>query len=288
MIVSKKHRQAKPFLHKKLVDELKEIHDDKELYNRLQEVNQTLKLTKKEYLENWVEVVQKFDAVFKRATPEEPIEKDKDESKTMSIPTFKEPYYKDLAIQIMRFLTKLLERLQANATFPISESFETFLRMDDNEIIIEVLKVLESYVKSILPEAKQHHIGASLPSNLQSRLLELSQGWGGKESGLTMVVLCDDNVKATLPLYFDFFREPKNTPPNSEAMVITSSFPYGQNIINLSNIEQFTESAVDILQQLISKFAIRLNITRRFLLEYVSVKLSLIQLFESNLSTLGC
>jgi hypothetical protein len=138
--------------------------------------------------------------------------------------------------------------------------------MDDNSIIIEVLKVLDSYVKSTLPESKQHHIGTSLPSNLQARLLELSQGWGGKETGLSMIVLCDDTVSSlvttrltsqttvTLPLYFDFFRETKA--PSSEAMVISSTLPQGQNVINLSYIEHYKEDAVEILQQLVSKFAV--------------------------------
>ncbi|KAK9830284.1 hypothetical protein WJX72_010812 [[Myrmecia] bisecta] len=153
-------------------------------------------------------------------------------------------------IAILRVSSSILENCSNKHLFQSYEHLTSLLAAPDPEVVTATLQTLVAFVRKTHASSVRWH-GLT---ELNSRLLCLAQGWGGKEEGLELVACTQTNecaIQQGLPLatslHFEFYEEGKDD------AAAAGSRAGGQKVISLQGVDKYPESEQEILRQLVKR-----------------------------------
>jgi hypothetical protein len=144
-------------------------------------------------LESWADSLKKLHPVIEKCKSI-PIETTKSSLTTIIVDDF----HRQLLLEILTFHRILIEHSYNRYQFPTSDVhyiynhnsnffqiISEFLEVDDDEVIIAVLRVYEVFIKRHTFSRRASH-EAYVSAAVLGKLFAISQGWSGKEVGLTL------------------------------------------------------------------------------------------------------
>ncbi|KAL6999109.1 E3 ubiquitin-protein ligase upl1 [Sarracenia purpurea var. burkii] len=197
---------------------------------------------------HWIDLFNHFDAFF-----EKHIKTRKDLQVEDNFLECDPPFPKEAVLQILRVIRIILENCTNKHFYSSYEHhLSSLLASTDADVVEACLQTLASFLKKT--------IGKYIirDSSLKSKLFAFAQGWGGKEEGLGLITCAVEDSSEPIAyeigstLHFEFYAENESINDLPAAEQSTQ----GLQTIHLTKIDTYRESAVELLNVLVTEYKV--------------------------------
>ncbi|XP_062199173.1 E3 ubiquitin-protein ligase UPL1-like isoform X2 [Phragmites australis] len=197
-------------------------------------------------IHHWVDLFNHFDSFF-----ESYIKPRKDLQLEDNFLDVDPPFPREAVLQILRVSRVILENCMNRHLYSFFEHLSALLASTDADIVEASLQALMAFVNKSVGKSSIRS------TSLTSKLFAFSQGWGGKEGGLGLIVCSlpsgSDPVSTEIgsTLHFEFYCG-ADISEKSQSL----DKEHRLEVIHLSNVNTYKETDLEILDKLVKDYCV--------------------------------